>query len=95
MSAKDLTGWYAFEKAYGPIDHSWTNELLAQVHELLQTLLYAYGGQYEDNPFPKPKPCKRAGELLQPPEKEDEEEDEEPPVLIPDEFFDEDGKLRY
>ncbi|WP_432001233.1 hypothetical protein [Streptomyces sioyaensis] len=82
VTSRELAEWVAYERAYGPIDLMWTNETLAQIHELLQNLLYVQteGGH-------KPHTHQRAGLLLAPKAAEPEQNENEENELIPDEFF--------
>lgn len=39
MSAKELTAWYAWEQANGPLNFEYTNDMLAQIHTMLQRVV--------------------------------------------------------
>ena len=58
----ELAEWNAYERAYGPIDDDWRDENSAQIHELLQSLLYAFGGEGTPEPRHKTRPSEMWGE---------------------------------
>lgn len=89
-TSRDIAGWMAYEKAFGDIGGLWTTECLAEMHELLQNMLYVSGAQAEQNPFPKPH-MKERPLVLQPLEDDDEDVEPEQQELIPDELFEEEG----
>lgn len=64
----------AYERVAGPVGDVWRNEMLAQMHELMQTANYLLGAQCSDeknpNPVPQPKPLPRP---WAPPEPEQED----------------------
>lgn len=53
--------------------HEYADEMLAAIHEQLQTLNRLTGEQFEDNPMPPPQRVPRPEDLYQPDEEEDEE----------------------
>lgn len=47
-TSQELTRWYAYEEAYGPIDNSYVNARLAQIQELLMQVAQFTGAQCGD-----------------------------------------------
>lgn len=89
LSSTDITGWMAYEKAFGDIGGIWQMECLAEIHELMQNMIYLQGAQAEKNPVPRPT-IKERPLMLQPIEDEEVEQAEpESDAVIPDEFFEE------
>jgi hypothetical protein len=63
LDAPELTHWMAYERIRGPIDGSWKDEMLASIHEQLQSGNYLAGGQSgKKNPVPKPQNVPRPWE---------------------------------
>lgn len=60
----ELTEWKAYEQAFGPLGSAYSEEILAQIHELIQTELYMAGAQVKKNPIPIPKKCPRPMEAF-------------------------------
>jgi len=69
----ELAEWRAFERALGPIGKEYSEGALAQIHEVLQGILYLLGAQCgEDNPAPRPQHFPRPNEVFLPPPEEEE-----------------------
>jgi hypothetical protein len=65
MSSKELTWWMAYEKHAGPLGDVYQQDMLAHIHEAVQTNTYVEGMQYGDNnPVPKPVQMPRPHEVL-------------------------------
>lgn len=66
VDSHELTEWVAYEKAFGPLGSRYNDEMLAQQHELLQTLAYLTGAQVtqknQKNPIPSPRHTPRPDE---------------------------------
>lgn len=69
----------------------WVHETLAQLHELLQSLLHTAGARAEENPFPPPKRYERPGSFFDEPEEQESEDDGDAAELnaLPDSYFEE------
>jgi hypothetical protein len=66
ISSPELAEWMAYQKLNGPIDSTYSDDALAQIHEVLQYLLRLTGAQYEDNPAPNPRHFPRSYEFYDP-----------------------------
>lgn len=51
----ELSEWEAYERAFGPLGKSYTEQALAQIADTLAILLRLYGEQFEENPVPEPQ----------------------------------------
>lgn len=41
MSAREMSAWFAWEQANGPLNDEYTNDMLAQIHTMLQRVVQA------------------------------------------------------
>ena len=83
MTSKELAEWEAFEIVNGPLGTSYSDDMLAAVHEQLQGLMRLTGAQFEENPAPPVKHVKRPYELSLPEEAEEVmDESEVDPALL-------------
>lgn len=61
MSSLELSEWMAYEHHGGPIGPQWRDELLAELHEQVQSLNYMFSQanftdkQHRKGPAPKPE----------------------------------------
>ena len=60
----ELTEWQAYEQAFGPLGNAYSDDVLAAIHEQLQTLNYLTGSQCEENPVPMPRHWPRPPEAF-------------------------------
>lgn len=67
VPSHELAEWEAYERAFGPLGKSYTNEVLANVSDSLAVLLRLYGEQFDDNPIPIPSKYPRPHEWFRPP----------------------------
>lgn len=37
IDSRELAEWEAFERAFGPLDYSWRDDMLARLHEIMQS----------------------------------------------------------
>ena len=76
ISSAEIAQWQAYEKAFGPIGHQYSDDLLASIHEQLQVIAKLSGAALvsdsNDNPVPNPRHTPRPPELFRPPEDEDD-----------------------
>lgn len=54
VSSEELGEWMVYEKYAGPVGQLYSDELLRQIFETLRWQSYLIGGQYKENPVPKP-----------------------------------------
>lgn len=89
ISSLELTEWAAYERAYGPINDRWRDDVLAMIHEALQQIMRLQGAAHftsekrKNNPVPEPKKIPRPWNLYGDVE---EEKLEDPTDNIPDGF---------
>lgn len=78
ISSYELSEWMAYEKAAGPLGRQYSDDMLANIHEILQSLLRLTGAQWgDDNPVPPPLRLKRPLEIFLPDDEDDEEDEDE------------------
>jgi hypothetical protein len=81
LSARQFSEWMAYEKAFGPIDRNYDQEMLAQLHELLQVNNQLTGAAItkkgKKNPAGKFRRVPRAHEMFDPHFDEDDFDEEE------------------
>lgn len=76
ISSREIAEWEAYEAVAGPLGHEYSDEMLASIHEQLQTLNRLTGANFEDNPMPEPTKVPRPEDLyIAAVAEEDEEED--------------------
>lgn len=69
MSSRELTEWRAYERVVGPLGRSWVDGVQADMHEILQGVLYLTSQahftdkQHREGPAPKPVKVTRPGDL--------------------------------
>lgn len=65
ISARELTEWEAYERAVGPLDHAYGDDMLASIHEAVQFLCRLTGAQLKKNPAKDlPRKLKRPHEVF-------------------------------
>jgi hypothetical protein len=66
VDSYELSEWVAYERVFGPIGSRYNDEMLAQQHEILQSVAYLLGAQVtpkgQKNPIPIPKHTPRPDE---------------------------------
>ena len=72
IDSHELAEWQAYERAFGPIGTVYNDDVLAAIHEQLQTGNFLAGAQMEENPIPQPKRVKRPTELFKVPEDQED-----------------------
>src|SRR6476660_8801124 len=84
MDSAEISEWQAYERAFGPLDRAYGDDMLARIHEQLQMLTHVQGasGAGKDNPVPAPKRVPRPPDVFAPdadaPDPDDESDSEEP-----------------
>jgi hypothetical protein len=63
ISSHEIAEWQAYERAFGPIGSAYGDDVLAAIHEQLQTVCFLLGAQMEENPMPVPQRVKRPMQL--------------------------------
>lgn len=71
ISSSEITGWIAFERAYGPLGTAYQSEMLALIQEELQGLKWVMGKSF-GNDMPKPRHAPRPREFFLPGDEESE-----------------------
>lgn len=71
MTARELTEWEAYERATGPLNRLYSDDMLALIHEQLQALNYLTGSQADPNPMPEPVRMPRPDESIRPAQESD------------------------
>ncbi|GGR52076.1 hypothetical protein [Streptomyces roseolus] len=82
MTAREYKEWEAYERAAGPLDQAFEQEMLCEIHELIQLNNILTGAAItkkgKKNPAGKFRKVLRPDELYAPPEGwDDDEEDDE------------------
>lgn len=80
MDSAEISEWQAYERAFGPLDHAYGDDMLARIHEQLQLLTHVQGaaGAGKDNPIPAPKRVPRPPDVFVPVDKPESEDQAEP-----------------
>lgn len=83
MDSAEISEWQAYERAFGPLDRAYGDDMLARIHEQLQLLTHVQGaaGGGKDNPIPEPKRVPRPPDVFVPDDDPDDapsEPDAEP-----------------
>lgn len=55
-TSRELTEWMAYERAYGPLDSAWRDSKIAEIHELLQSLIHVEANAHSDGKSSDTKP---------------------------------------
>lgn len=71
ISSQELAEWRAYEKAFGPVGHQYSDRMLGQLHELGQINNRMIGMQYSTNPAPVPTPAPRPTDFFATPEEDE------------------------
>lgn len=70
MDAREIGEWRAYERCYGPLGNVWRDEVLAEIHELLQTQNRLTGqahftdNTHSDSGVPEPEHFSRPYEVF-------------------------------
>jgi hypothetical protein len=66
MSARELSAWFAWEQANGPLNDEYSNDMLAQIHTMLQRVVQAVavGAGAKDDQIPPIEHVLRPPEVM-------------------------------
>jgi hypothetical protein len=56
MTARELTEWQAYERFAGPLNGNWRDEALAQINEIMQSLVHITASVNSTGGSPETKP---------------------------------------
>lgn len=69
MDSLEVSEWQAYERAFGPLGTTYSDDMLAHIHEQLQLLTHVLGAvntpKGEENPVPAPKDVPRPPDVYQ------------------------------
>lgn len=65
ISAREISEWMAYERAFGPIDHTYTNDILADLKEKVDLLFHVTASANGVKDLDPPEKTYRAHELQQ------------------------------
>lgn len=79
MDSAEISEWQAYERAFGPLDRAYGDDMLARIHEQLQLLTHVQGASSggKENPVPPPKRVPRPPDVFVPSEESESEPKDE------------------
>lgn len=85
MDSAEISEWQAYERAFGPLDRAYGDDMLARIHEQLQLLTHVQGaaGAGKQNPIPPPKRVPRPPDVFVPDNKSESEGQSDEPEQEP------------